>query len=172
MNNHPRAPLLRHIFILIPRAHLLLAEIAGLEIDILANGRQMLGEQHALGLQASVSDGITKQEAALFVGVAVEVEKGEELLSLALHQGLYRVAGRLQCGVGEMVESVQVLPQGVHSVVALPDSIGVQHGHDQEVKLISHLNSLILITDEEFEHTFQREAGSSFSWMNPRGNQH
>ncbi len=66
----------------------------------------MLGKQHALGLQASVSDGITKQEAALFVGVAVEVEKGEELLSLALHQGLYRVAGRLHRGVGEMVESV------------------------------------------------------------------
>lgn len=39
----------------------------------------MFGEEHAFGLLASVVDGVSKQETALFVGVAMQIKESEEL---------------------------------------------------------------------------------------------
>lgn len=60
MNNYPCASLLRHVLILILWTHLFLAEIAGLKIDIVADGWKMLGEEYTLGLQAGIIDGIAE----------------------------------------------------------------------------------------------------------------
>lgn len=48
-----------------------------------------------------------------------------------------------------MVESIEVLAEAVHSVVAIEDSIRVEHRNDHEVELRSELNSFRVIADEE-----------------------
>jgi hypothetical protein len=48
-----------------------------------------------------------------------------------------------------MVESIEVLAEAVHSVVAVEDSIRVEHRNDHKVELRSELNSLRAITDKE-----------------------
>lgn len=37
MHNHSGASLFRHFLVLVPRGHLLFAEVAGLEVDVLAD---------------------------------------------------------------------------------------------------------------------------------------
>jgi hypothetical protein len=81
MNYDSGTALLRHFLILIARAHLFLAEVAGLEFHLLADGREVLGEEDAFCVQTLVVYVVAEEETALLVGVAVEVEKGEELLT-------------------------------------------------------------------------------------------
>ena len=105
----------------------------------------MFGEQHAFGLEAAVCDRVAEQEAALFVGVAVQVEEGEELAPGLLQQRLHRVARGLEGQVGQMVESVQVLSQSVHAVMAVENAVRVEHGDDEEVELSSQFGSRVVV---------------------------
>jgi len=79
MYDNPGTALLGHLLIPISGSHLLLAEVARLELHMLADGGKVLGEQHALCLLPCVADGVAEQEAALFVGVAVQVEEGQQV---------------------------------------------------------------------------------------------
>ncbi len=80
MNHNSSAPLLRHLFILVPRTHLLLTEVAGLELYIFAYGGKMFGKEDAFSMQALVIYVVAEEEATFLVGMAVEVEEGKQLL--------------------------------------------------------------------------------------------
>lgn len=51
--------------------------------------------------------------------------------------------------IWQMVESIEVLAETVHSVVAIEDSIRIEHRNNHEVELRSQLNCLRAIANEE-----------------------
>lgn len=70
-----------------------------------------------------------------------------------------------------MVESIQVLAQGVHPIVPVGHTIWVQNGHNQEVKLAQNLHGLDVLTRDEIYDTFQGVTRSNFSRMHTRGDE-
>jgi hypothetical protein len=85
----------------------------------------VLGEEDALCMQALVIYVVSEKEATLLVGVAVEVEEGEQLLPRVFNQSFDGVAGRLHGQIGQMIEAIQVLTQTIHAIVAIKDTIRV-----------------------------------------------
>lgn len=55
-----------------------------------------------------------------------------------------------------MIKSIEILAETIHSVVAVEDSIRIEHRNDHEVELRPELNCLRTITDEEVNQAIQR----------------
>ena len=66
-----------------------------------------------------------------------------------------------------MIESIEVLAQAVHTIVAQKDTIRVEHRHDQEIELISELDCLLIISKKPIYHAFHSMTGSNLARMNP-----
>ena len=84
---------------------------------------------------------ITVLEDIFLRGVAMEIEIEEELLFVLLLQGLAKLFGVIDCRMKNFTR-LQILPVKVTgcqraSVVAVDDSICVQHWYDIDFKMIS-----------------------------------
>ncbi len=88
MDNDSGTALLWQVLTLVSGWHLLFAEIASLELQILTNWWQVFGEKDAFSLKACVIDRVAEQETTFFVGVAMQVEKSVQLLSRILDDRL------------------------------------------------------------------------------------
>lgn len=67
-----------------------------------------------------------------------------------------------------MVESIEILAETVHSIIAVEDSIRVEHRNDHEVELISELGGLRVVADQKINQAIHCITGSDFSRMHPR----
>lgn len=70
-----------------------------------------------------------------------------------------------------MVESIEVLAEAVHSVVAVEDSVRVEHRNDHEVELSPELDCFWVIADQEINQPVHRITRPDFSRMHPRSDQ-
>ena len=77
-----------------------------------------------------------------------------------LHQLSHCVTARRFLRVWLVVVAVQILAEYIHSVMTVVHSVGIQHGHDHEDKVLSqHLGPLISLVKQKFECSVNAERG-------------
>mmetsp|Transcript_114658 Transcript_114658/g.199411 ORF Transcript_114658/g.199411 Transcript_114658/m.199411 type:complete len:359 (+) Transcript_114658:977-2053(+) len=95
----------------------------------------------------------------------VAVEGQRRVCMQRQDQGLEGVDGGLLDRVGVSVAAIEVHPQGVRTVVAVGDAVGVEHRHNLEDEMVACTRSAGVITEEELEQSVHDVGGWHLPWM-------